>query len=179
VVRSATNGSENFMRLPRPFIIAAAIALTAVAIVGFGGPLSDSGQREDATAPQNIVLTAATADATLLSQGGLSPLGPIPCLDGSTVDFGQFCPVPTVQCADGTSVFIGQFCPVFKPQQTPPAPPPAAPAQAPTTKVIPVPPNKRGAEGQAITLPDGQVEYVCPSGYHYEGYCAENGPIVN
>jgi hypothetical protein len=96
------------MRLPRTFVIAAVIALTALATVGFGKPLGDSGHREDAAAQQNIVLTAVTA----LSHGPVQPLGPIPCPDGSTVEFGQFCPLPTIQCANGTTVPIGQFCPL-------------------------------------------------------------------
>jgi hypothetical protein len=108
------------MRLPRTFVIAAVIALIALAAVGFGKPQSDGG-----TARQNIVLTAVTADVVPLSQH-LLPLGPIPCPDGSTVDFGQFCPLPTIQCANGSTVPIGQFCPLSPapaPKQAPPPPP--------------------------------------------------------
>ena len=38
--------------------------------------------------------------------------GPIPCLDGSTVEFGEWCPVPQLPCADGSSVPLGSFCPL-------------------------------------------------------------------
>jgi hypothetical protein len=37
--------------------------------------------------------------------------GPIPCLDGSTVEFGQLCPPLQVTCSDGTQVPLGRFCP--------------------------------------------------------------------
>jgi hypothetical protein len=118
---------DEIMRLPRTFIIAVVIALIVLATVGFGKPLGDSDLREDAAVRQNIVLTAVTADVTPLSHGVLPPLGPIPCPDGSTVDFGQFCPLPNIQCANGATVPFGQFCPAGQPGQ-------AAPAQGrPTT----------------------------------------------
>jgi len=90
------------------------------------------------------VALALTVPATIGLPAAADPgrLGPIPCLDGSTVDFGQFCPVPTIRCADGTAVFLGQFCPVFKPQQAPPPqqpPPPAQQAPPPPAQAPPPP----------------------------------------
>src|SRR5690349_16735332 len=124
----------------RAFIIVAVIALSALT-TGFGKPAAS----EDPTTPQGIVLTGMTR-ARPLSQTWEPRLGPIPCPDGSTVDFGQFCPIPTIQCADGTSVFIGQFCPVFKPalttEQAPPAPPQQqAPPPPPQQQAPPPPPS--------------------------------------
>jgi hypothetical protein len=164
------------MRLPRTFIIAAAIAVTALATVGFGGPLSDRGHREDAAARHNIALAALTADATPLSHGVLPPLGPIPCPDGSTVDFGQFCPVPTVQCADGTSVFIGQFCPVFKPQQptsTAQAPPPVQaqkPLPTPQGPPTPLPPATKTCTDGTVVNADSRCLSKYQRAQHDRGY---------
>jgi hypothetical protein len=97
------------MRLSRTLIVLAVIALTALATVWFSAPSADSAAHEEAAAEHAVALTA-TSGATPLSHGPFS-LGPIPCLDGSTVDLGQLCPLPTIQCANGTSVPIGQFCP--------------------------------------------------------------------
>ena len=127
----------------RTLLITAVVALTALATTIYGRPL-DGALREDATTHGNIVLTAVTADATPLGHNSEPRLGPIPCPDGTTVDFGQFCPLPTIQCADGTAVFIGQFCPVFKPvptpQQAPPPPQQQAPPPPPAQQAPPPPP---------------------------------------
>lgn len=161
------------MRPPRTLIIAAMIALTALAAVGFGTP---NGLREDAAAPQTIALAAVTADATPLSQHLLS-LGPIPCPDGSTVDFGQFCPLPTIQCANGTTVPIGSFCPQAAPAAQQPTPPPqATPPQQQQPSVTygrgcgGVTPDP-GCEAVRITTQPstGQKIYECPDpGYTFD-----------
>jgi hypothetical protein len=146
------------MRLPRTFIIATVIALTALATIGFGNLLGDSGLREDISARQNIVLTAMTADVTPLRHDSLA-LGPIPCPDGSTVDFGQFCPLPTIQCANGTSVPIGQFCPLGPTPAAKQAPPPLVTcpdgSTAPSSQAC----QERGATGESpgVACPDGSV----------------------
>ena len=80
------------MRLLRTAVIAVFIALAALATAVFGKPLGDSVHGDAAAKGQNVVLVAVTADLTPLSQDSFPPLGPIPCWDGSTVDFGQFCP---------------------------------------------------------------------------------------
>lgn len=110
------------MRRPRTLIIAVAGALAIVAAAGFSRP-------------------NAPAHLTAPSHGGQVNLGPIPCWDGSTVEFGQFCPVPKFQCADGTSVPLGQFCPRAPVIATPlPQPTPTAlPLPTPTALPLPTP----------------------------------------
>lgn len=83
---------------------------------------------------RTLVAFSGAAIAVLSTVGfAPHPSGPIPCLDGSSVELGQWCPVPTVNCANGTQVFLGQFCPVGPlPKQTQqPIPTPAPTATPP------------------------------------------------
>lgn len=128
---------RNVMRLPRACVIWAAVLLTALVTFGIGKPQSDSGS-SDGAIRQDAVLTAGTADVPPLGRLVPAPLGPIPCLDGSTVEFGQFCPLPTINCANGTKVFVGQWCPVGPtPEQAPP--PASQPQPTPTAQPLPTP----------------------------------------
>jgi hypothetical protein len=164
------------MGLPRTFIIATVIALTGLATVGFGNVRGDSGLREDASARQNIVLTAVTADAAPLSDD-LLPQGPIPCPDGSTVDFGQFCPLPTIQCANGTTVPIGQFCPSTPATTATQTPPP--PVTCPDGSTVPQGQNCPTPKPPPPPPPTSTL-YQCGAGYHYDrGFCVANGPVIN
>jgi hypothetical protein len=121
------------MRLPRTFIIAALIALTALVTVGFGTPLGFSGLRKDAAAPQDVVLTAVTGDVTPLSHGVLAPLGPLGCPAGTTMNSARSCNDPKVQCANGATTVLGLTCP----PAPAPAPPPPEPAVADQLQAAP------------------------------------------
>lgn len=144
------------MRLPRTLIIATVVALTTLATLGFG---TSQGEEGPSASPQNIVLVAGTADAMPLGHDVSPPLGPIPCLDGSTVDIGQFCPLPTIQCANGSTVPLGQFCPVTTVTTAAPAP-----KQAPQPVTCP--------DGSQASSPDACTELgaggtrgvACPDG---------------
>src|SRR5690349_21055788 len=100
---------NDMMRLGRTLIIGTAIALSALAILGVGDSSGVNGPRMDTVGQHQIALAAVTAGTEPAGRDVLPPVGPIPCLDGSTVDLGQFCPLPTIQCANGTTVPVGQF----------------------------------------------------------------------
>jgi hypothetical protein len=182
------------MSLRRTVIIVAAIALTTVATVVFGQTQGSAVRAEAAAMP--------------LSHQVSPPLGPIPCPDGSTVDFGQFCPLPAIQCADGSTVPFGQFCPL-RPVTTattnaPQSPPPQqvtcpdgsvvqevqgcpTPKASPPWVVTVQPPTSGQTPATVVTVnppspgqsPPVSTVYLCGAGYHYEGgQCVGNGPIV-
>ena len=117
---------------------------------------------------RTFIIAAVVALAVSFTVGFHAPLrdGPIPCPDGSTVDFGQFCPLPTIQCSNGTAVPIGQFCPLAPTPAAKPAAPPqvscpdgsTAPStqQCPTTNQAPPPP----------AIPRSQAD--CPPGTTFD-----------
>ena len=141
------------MKTPSRFSVAVMVALTALASA-FLGSLARDGDL-DGAAP----LTVATADAMPVRHDPL-PQGPIPCPDGSTVEFGQFCPVPTIQCANGIAVPLGQFCPRDVPsaKQAPPVATPE-PVTCPNGTVVPAgqPCPTPKPTPQPVTCPKGTV----------------------
>ena len=123
------------MRVSRSLVVTVVFALVALASTVLGKPLGDSSLRPEPAAPPSIVLAAAGHDISAQSRDP-SPRGPIPCWDGSTVDFGQICPPLTIQCANGATVPFGQFCPLTSPSTTStPAPPP--PITCPDGSTVP------------------------------------------
>lgn len=128
--------------------------------------------------PRTFLIAAVIALAASFTVGFHAPLrdGPIPCLDGSTVELGQLCPVPTVQCANGTAVFLGQWCPVGPPPPQPaaqaPAPPspPAAPPPNPDPVTEPCPDEVLSTcqKPGMIPHPDSGPTYVCSPGYYFD-----------